>query len=238
MHEVEKTNTIKKLIIIPAFNEADSLCTLVREIERVSPDYDYIIINDGSSDDTVKVCEQNGLNVITLPVNLGIGGAMQTGYLYAKQRQYDIAIQLDGDGQHDPAYLDTLIEPVISGQADFCIGSRFIDKKGFQSTVMRRSGIMFLVFFIKLVSGMEVLDATSGFRAANKDVINAFCEYYPYDYPEPETICVLLKKGYKVKEIPVQMRERSAGVSSIRFLKSAYYMVKVTLAILISGIRK
>jgi len=236
--ERNQYQTTKKLIIIPAYNESGNLPVLVDEIKRKAPGYDYVIINDGSTDRTTELCEEQGFHVINLPTNLGIGGAVQTGYRYAKRMKYDIAIQLDGDGQHDPGFLDVLIAPLLSGKADFVIGSRFIEREGFQSSKMRRAGISWLGFFIRMVSGVKISDVTSGFRAANKKVIDSFCAYYPYDYPEPETVCLLSKGEYRIEEIAVQMRERNAGRSSIRLFKTAYYMVKVTLAILITSANK
>jgi len=229
---------IRKLIIIPAFNESDSILALIDEIKLKAPDFDYIIIDDGSTDNTFELCMQNSLNAIRLPVNLGIGGAVQTGYLYAKRKGYDIAVQLDGDGQHDPDYLNELIAPIIENKADCTVGGRYINKQGFQSSKMRQFGIQWLSFFIRLTCGAKVADVTSGFRASNTKVINSFCEYYPHDYPEPEAICFLFKQGFKLKEVAVKMRERRVGKSSIRLLRPAYYMLKVTLAILISSLQK
>ncbi|SEU15391.1 glycosyltransferase family 2 protein [Paenibacillus sp. NFR01] len=224
--------------IIPCFNEEENIEPLIRELAKYSDLLDFVIINDHSTDRTSAICEKNHVNVINLPCNLGIGGAVQTGYIYAKQNNYDIAIQIDGDGQHDPAYIKHLVEPILKQQADFVIGSRFIHKEGFQSSVTRRVGIVYFSVLLKLLAKRKVSDPTSGFRACNKRVIDFFAANYPTDYPEPESIMALSRNGYQIEEIPVQMRERSGGTSSIKSLKSVYYMIKVTLAIVIDFTRK
>ncbi len=228
---------LKKLLIIPAFNESQTLPSLIEEIKAKAPDYDYVIVNDGSTDDTKNVCRTNGLNVIHLPINLGIGGAMQTGYLYAYQNQYDIAIQIDGDGQHDPDFLESLIEPITKKQSDMVIGSRFIRKEGFQSSFLRRIGINILSLIIFMLTGKKYLDVTSGLRACNRKVIELFSKLYPEDYPETESLMMLLVLGYKVEERSVIMRERFAGISSIYFINSIYFMIKVTFAIFTTRLR-
>lgn len=228
---------MKKLIIIPAYNEQDSILDTVDDIKKNAPDFDYVVINDCSKDGTLKKCTENGVHVLDLPVNLGIGGAVQTGYLYALKHDYDIAVQFDGDGQHDARFLGQMAEKLVEEQMDMVIGSRFIDNRGFQSSGLRRVGIHFFSVLTKLLFGKQITDATSGMRMCNRRVIELFVKSYPRDYPEPETVCRLLRKKYKVMEVPVEMRERTAGVSSISLLGSAYYMVKVTLAILIERMR-
>lgn len=226
----------KVLIVIPAYNEADNILNTVRGV--VERGYDYIVVNDGSRDATLNVCRSNGLNVLDLPMNLGIGGAVQAGHKYAQRFGYDIDIQLDGDGQHDPAYLDALVREVASG-ADLVIGSRFLEKNdGFQSTFMRRVGITWLSAMLKLCTGRRVSDPTSGFRACGRRAIDLFCASYPVDYPEPESIAVAIKSGLSVKEVSVEMRERQGGTSSIGGLSSVYYMLKVSLAILIASVSR
>lgn len=226
----------KVLIVIPAYNEADNILNTVRGV--VEHGYDYIVVNDGSRDATLDVCRSNGLNVLDLPINLGIGGAVQAGHKYAQRFGYDIDIQLDGDGQHDPAYLDALVREVASG-ADLVIGSRFLEKTdGFQSTFMRRVGITWLSAMLKLCTGRRVSDPTSGFRACGCRAIDLFCASYPVDYPEPESIAVAIKSGLSVKEVSVEMRERQGGTSSIGGLSSVYYMLKVSLAILIASVSR
>ena len=184
------------------------------------------------------MCEQNNFNLINLPINLGIGGAVQTGYKYAKDNNYDLAVQVDGDGQHDPKFLSEMSEYLIEHDLDMVIGSRFIKKMGFQSSLMRRVGIKYFTWIIRLLTGKVITDPTSGLRIINKEIINIFCNEYPRDYPEPESIVVLLKLHKKIGEIPVVMRERAGGVSSISAIKSVYYMIKVSLAIFIEAIRK
>lgn len=195
-----------------------------------------MVIDDGSSDQTLSVCKDNGINVVHLVHNLGIGGAVQTGYKYANEHNYDVAIQFDGDGQHDENYIDALVNEIKNGY-DFVIGSRFVQNNDtFKSTFFRRLGIKVLSTFIKICAHKKIYDPTSGFRAANRDVIKLFANYYPVEYPEPETIVKLLKSGFKVNEIPVEMHEREFGTSSIKPLKSIYYMFSVSLAILITSI--
>lgn len=229
---------MKKLAIIPAYNEEDNIEKTIERIKTAAPEFDYIIINDCSTDHTYEICEKNGYNVIDLPINLGIGGAVQTGYKYAKKYNYDVAVQLDGDGQHNPEFLDSMVKTLISENMDMVIGSRFIEKKGFQSSGARRAGIIYFTRLIKMLTGKKITDPTSGLRMVGKKVISQFAEEYPSDYPEPESVVAVLKRRKKVKEIPVIMEERKGGVSSISPLKSVYYMIKVSLAIVIERIRK
>ncbi len=228
---------MKKLVIIPAYNEEENIENTVRDIVNNAIDFDYVIINDCSTDGTRDICEKNGFNIVNLPVNLGIGGAVQTGYLYALKYEYDIAVQVDGDGQHDPLFLKEMADYLEQNRLDMVIGSRFINKEGFQSSALRRFGIGYFSFLIKLVTKERITDPTSGLRMAGRNVIKMFAENYPKDYPEPETVVTVINKGYNVKEIPVIMRERQGGVSSITMKKSVYYMVKVTLAILMEALR-
>lgn len=224
---------MKTLVIIPAYNEAANIVNTVNVLTGTCPDIDYVIINDCSQDNTANICKEHGFNYISLPINLGIGGGMQTGYRYAVEHGYDIAIQFDGDGQHNAEYIKDLIKPIEAGEADLVIGSRFINKEGFQTSFMRRVGINTLGFVLKLCGHVKITDATSGFRAASKEVILFFSHHYAQDYPEPESIIASSISGFRVKEVPVVMNERTAGVSSISTVKSIYYMIKVTLAILI-----
>ncbi|SHJ50256.1 glycosyltransferase family 2 protein [Parasporobacterium paucivorans] len=227
---------MKKLVIIPAYNESASIRKTVEDIRENAQEFDYVIINDCSTDDTMQVCRDNGLNFINLPVNLGIGGAVQTGYMYAWENGYDIAVQFDGDGQHNAKYLETMVECMESNKADMVIGSRFIELEGFQSSAARRIGIKYFTGLIKVLTGTKISDPTSGLRMINRDTIKMFANDYPVDYPEPESVVAILRRGKKVVEIPVIMNEREEGVSSICFRKSIYYMAKVSLAILIECI--
>lgn len=228
---------MKKLIIIPAYNEEKNIVRVIANIKEHLPEYDYVIINDGSKDDTLKICMENNFNVIDLPVNLGIGGAVQTGYKYAFLNGYDFAIQIDGDGQHNSDEVERLLEYLIESKSNLVIGSRFIKNQGFQSTFFRRVGINYFSRLIKLLTGKLVTDPTSGFRMCDKKVIELFAKNYPTDYPEPESIVTIIKKGLNVNEIDVLMNEREGGVSSIGGVKAVYYMVKVTLAIIVSGFK-
>ena len=229
---------MKKLIIIPAYNEEANIVKTVESIERDAVGFDYIVINDCSTDRTKEICEEHGFHYVDLPINLGIGGAVQTGYKYAWENGYDMAVQVDGDGQHDPEFLELMAEYLETHQVDMVIGSRFIEKQGFQSSGMRRVGIRFFSGLIRLMTGKTITDPTSGLRMAGRNVIELFSKDYPRDYPEPESVVAILRKGLKVAEGPVIMREREGGVSSISMKKSVYYMVKVTLAILIERIRR
>lgn len=229
---------MKALIIVPAYNEEANIEKTIENIKREVPEFDHVIINDCSRDSTKQICEKNGYNVVNLPINLGIGGAVQTGYLYGYEHGYDYAVQIDGDGQHDPSFLRKMLETIKEEELDMVIGSRFIERKGFQSSVARRFGIRFFQYLIFMLTGQKITDATSGLRMVNRDIMECFSRDYPRDYPEPESIVAILKAGYKVKEIPVVMREREGGVSSISGRKAVYYMVKVTLAILIECMRR
>lgn len=231
-----KNNGEKILLIIPAYNEAENIEKVVNNLIQNYSQYDYVIVNDGSRDETEEICLKNHYQVLNLPLNLGIGGAVQTGYRYALKNHYDIAIQIDGDGQHDIAYVEKLIEPIISGDADITIGSRFIEKEGFQSSVTRRMGISFLSGLIHVLCFKKVKDVTSGFRAVNKRFIKLYAENYPSDYPEPEAIVAAIMHRGKIIEVPVVMKERAGGSSSINLRRSIYYMIKVTLAIFVSRI--
>ena len=232
------------LMIIPAYNEEESIFNTIKTVDsynRNAKSYtvDYIIINDGSKDTTEQILERNNINHISLIHNLGIGGAVQTGYKYAYENKYDVAIQFDGDGQHDINCVPRVVKPLQDDVADFCVGSRFIEgnKSSFQSTGARRIGIRIISFLIKSVCGKQFNDTTSGFRAANRKVIEYFALNYPREYPEPESLVNLVKLGYRVREVPVEMKEREGGESSIKAWKSIYYMINVCLSILLAGMK-
>ena len=228
---------MKKLVIIPAFNEEGNLEKTIKDIKDNAPDFDYVIINDCSTDKTLEMCRRHGFSYLNLPVNLGIGGAVQTGYRYAYYHGYDIAVQFDGDGQHSASHLEDMVTTLIDTESDMVIGSRFIEKEGFQSSQLRRVGIVFFSKLITILTGTKITDPTSGLRMIGPNVMALFAADYPRDYPEPESIVAVLKRKKKVQEIPVIMRARAGGVSSISPLNSIYYMVKVTIAILIERIR-
>lgn len=227
---------MKCLIIIPAYNEAGNLERVLDNLIKNYPQYDYIIVNDGSTDNTKQVCERNGYQALHLPINLGIGGAVQAGYLYARENGYDAAVQIDGDGQHDIQYLGDMLRYLQEGQADIVIGSRFVEKRGFQSSAVRRVGIRFLSGLAWVLSGVRLKDITSGYRVVNRRFIDIYADDYPADYPEPEAMIIAAIHGGRIREYPVIMKERDAGVSSINFKRSIYYMVKVTLAMIIRRI--
>ena len=229
---------MKKIIIIPAYNEEASICRTVRELMEKVPEFDYVVINDCSRDDTLRICRENGFNVIDLPVNLGIGGAVQTGYRYAAANGYECAVQVDGDGQHDTAFLRDMARLLEDEDLDMVIGSRFIENQGFRSSRLRRVGIRFFSFLIKIMTGQTITDPTSGLRMVGSRVLLMFADEYPRDYPEPESTLKAIRSGCAVKEIPVVMRERTGGVSSISMKKSVYYMVKVTLAMIFECFRR
>ncbi|MCR5654843.1 MAG: glycosyltransferase family 2 protein [Lachnospiraceae bacterium] len=229
---------MKGIVIIPAYNEEKSIVETVRDITEHAPNFDYVVVNDCSTDDTRIVCEKNGLHVLNLPVNLGIGGAVQTGYRYAMGNGYEYAVQFDGDGQHDAKYLNDMLSYMEEHGTDMLIGSRYIEKEGFQSTGLRRFGIRYFSVLIKILTGKKITDPTSGMRMVNRDVMFIYAADYPKDYPEPESAVAILNQGKVIEEYPVIMRERREGVSSISPMRSVYYMVKVTLAILVEMLRK
>lgn len=230
------TKQSRVLVIIPAYNESEAILDTVNDV--IAMGFDYVVVNDGSTDATLDICRSNHVNALNLPQNLGIGGAVQAGHKYAKKFGYEIDIQVDGDGQHDPSYIAALVEQVDAG-SDLVVGSRFLEKtEGFQSTAMRRLGIAWLSGVIRALTHRTVTDPTSGFRACGPRAINLFCEDYPTDYPEPDSIVTALSRGLVVSEVPVCMRERQGGMSSISGFSSIYYMIKVTLAILISAFSK
>ncbi len=225
-----------KLVIIPAFNEAGCIVNTVNDIIENAPEFDYVVINDCSRDDTYKLCLEHGFNVVNLPINSGIGAAVQTGYLYAKRYGYKYAIQVDGDGQHDAAFLGTMARYMEEHGTGMLIGSRYIEKQGFQSSGLRRFGIKYFTVLIKILTGKRITDPTSGMRMVGRDIIEYFAEEYPKDYPEPETAVTIVKRGWSVEEIPVVMKERQAGTSSISPKRSIYYMIKVSLACVMAAI--
>ena len=232
---------MKILLIIPAYNEEKSILKVYKNILKYNNEhntkYDVIVINDGSSDSTEQILTNNSIPHINLINNLGIGGAVQTGYMYASRMGYDIAVQFDGDGQHDISYVCDIIRPIIDKKADMVIGSRFVDSKSseFKSSFLRRIGINLISFFIKIVCGKKIYDTTSGFRAVNKKLIDLFSMHYPSEYPEPVSNARILKRKYVIREVPVSMNEREGGVSSIRAWKNVYYMFNVIVSIIIVG---
>ncbi|MFQ6322769.1 glycosyltransferase family 2 protein [Lactococcus garvieae] len=239
---MKEKNEQKLLLIIPAYNESEGIVDVIKDVDayRENCDYhlDYIVINDGSTDNEEEVLRVNNINHVELIQNLGIGGAVQTGYMYALENGYDIAIQYDGDGQHDIASLPNLVDPILNNQADFTVGSRFLDDSNseFKSSTTRQLGIKILSALIYMTSKIRIKDVTSGYRAGNRKVIEQFTKRYPRQYPEPESYMHLFSNNIRVKEVGVRMFERKTGVSSINLLKGMNYMVSVSLAVLVSSL--
>ena len=230
---------MKILVVIPAYNEEGNIRKVVEEVLSLNLPVTVAVINDGSKDKTANEAKTTSAHVISLPFNLGIGGAVQTGFKFAYQNDYDIVVQVDGDGQHDVSYLGKLIEPIVHNDVDMTIGSRFLPPYlGYQSSFVRRIGINFFAGLISSITSYKVTDPTSGFRGFNKRMIRVFAKYYPQDFPEPEAIVVAGRYRARIKEVPVVMRERIHGLSSIRYLITLYYMVKVTFAILLDKLKQ
>lgn len=229
----------KVLLIIPAYNEEKNILIVYKNIcdynKKAKTKLDVVFINDGSVDATEKILCENKINHIKLIQNLGIGGAVQTGYKYALYNDYDIAIQFDGDGQHNVNYVEALIKPILEENVDMAIGSRFIDSSSseFKSSFLRRVGIKLISSCIHFKTRVRIYDTTSGFRASNKNAIAMFAIHYPLEYPEPISSVDVILSGMKIKEVPVSMNERLAGKSSINSWKNVYYMVNVVLSILL-----
>ena len=228
----------KILIIVPAYNEEESLQGVIQDLRSHVPDADILVVDDGSSDGTAVVARQSGVNLVRLSFNLGIGGAMQTGFQYARTKGYDIAIQFDGDGQHLAAEIDILLATLNKGTADIVIGSRFLNRGDYRPSFFRKIGISIFSTVLSAIIGIRVTDTTSGFRAANRRVIEFFARVYPEDYPEVESLVLLHRAGMSMKEAPVHMRDRTGGRSSITPIRSAYYMIKVLLAVFIDLLKK
>jgi len=227
----------KILIIVPAFNEENNIVSVISDILKHCPDSDIVVVNDGSGDNTVKLARQSKVAVLDLPNNLGIGAAMQTGYKFAQEMGYDFTVQCDGDGQHPANQINKILKPVISNEADLVVGSRYIQKNGYKTPLMRKAGMIVFTFVISLIIKQKASDTTSGFRAANRKVIKFFADNYPCDYPEVEALVYAHKANFRITEVPVEMRQRAAGVSSINHAKSAYYMTKVLLAVFLDMFR-
>jgi len=229
---------MKTLVIIPVFNEEETLRGVILGIRSSLSQADILVVNDGSTDSTGKIAREEGVLVLEHPYNMGIGATMQTGFLYALRNGYDIAIQVDGDGQHHPEFLPSLIKPLRTGQSNLVIGSRYLLDGGFKSTLPRKLGIKFFSFLVWIFTGKRVTDPTSGFRAMDRKGLELFCEEYPSDYPEVEALISAYNKGLHFQEIPVTMMNRQGGASSIGILSALYYMVKVTLSISIGSVRR
>jgi glycosyltransferase involved in cell wall biosynthesis len=227
---------LRCLVIVPAFNERQSVGRLARRLHRALPWADVLVIDDGSTDDTLRQVPP-GTKVVSLPFNLGIGGAMQTGYRYAALHGYDLAVQVDGDGQHRPGEVPRLVEHLLASGADLVVGSRFLGEKTYRQSIARMVGIHILDYVIRLLCGLPITDCTSGFRVANRRVIRAFAHWYPEDYPEPEVILLLHRGGFTIRELGVRMRQRRAGMTSIPLPRGVFYVLKVGLALVLDVFR-
>ncbi|HKT43487.1 MAG TPA: glycosyltransferase family 2 protein [Gaiellaceae bacterium] len=230
---------LRRVAIVPALNEEHAVPTVVAELRAFDPGMDIVVVDDGSVDRTAAVAAASGARVLRLPFNLGIGGAVQTGFRYAYEHGYDLAVRVDGDGQHDPNQLGLVIEPVLRGDADISVGSRFAATgAGYRSSRTRRVGIRLLASIVSRIVGQRVTDTTSGFQALNREGIALFARDYPHDYPEVEATVMVFRHRLRLHEVTVTMRERSGGRSSITALRSIYYMVKVLLAIFVGLFRR
>jgi glycosyltransferase involved in cell wall biosynthesis len=229
---------LRRVAIVPAYKEEAVIAGVVEEIRQADPDLEIVVIDDGSPDETAAAAAAAGARVISLPYNLGIGGAMQTGYEFALEQGFEVAVQIDGDGQHDPRELARLLAPIVGDEADLVIGSRFSGEKFYRGTFTRRIGIRFFARIVSLIVRQRVTDTTSGFRAVNRRGIVLFAAEYPHDYPEVESTVLAYKHRLRIAEVPVAMRGRIAGHSSITVLQSVYYMIKVTLALFITLFRR
>ena len=229
---------LRRVAIVPARNEEACVGSVVAEIRAFDPDMEILVVDDGSGDRTAAVARAAGARVVRLPFNLGIGGAVQTGFRYALEHGFQLAVRLDGDGQHDPQELTVLLEPVLAGRADIAVGSRFSGAEAYRSTFVRRLGIRMLARFVSALVRQRVTDTTSGFQAVNRRGIALFAADYPHDYPEVEAIVMVHKHRLRLEEVPVRMRERAGGRSSIRAGHSIYYMCKVSLALFVGLFRR
>jgi glycosyltransferase involved in cell wall biosynthesis len=226
---------MKVLLVVPAFNEEDSLPNLLGELRQLYSNYDVIVVDDASTDQTTRVAQTYGVAVLCLPANLGIGGAVQTGFKYASRNNYDIVVQIDGDGQHNPVFIERMLEPSIKGTVDCVIGSRYTKEspdREYHTPIPRRIGMFFSTGLLHLFTGVIVTDTTSGLRALNSRAVEYFAKEYPVDHPEAEALLMLIKKGYRLMEIPVKMRNRGAGKSLFTFFRSAIYPFRVLVGFL------
>jgi glycosyltransferase involved in cell wall biosynthesis len=233
-----RLQALRRIAIVPARNEEESVGRVVDEIHAFDPDMEVVVVDDGSGDRTAAVARAAGARVVRLPFNLGIGGAVQTGFRYAFENGFQLAVRLDGDGQHDPRELPALLEPVLADRADIVVGSRFAGAEAYRSSFARRLGIRLFARIVSALVRRRVTDTTSGFQALNRRGIALFAADYPHDYPEVEAIVMVFKHRLRLEEVPVRMRERAGGRSSITAGRSVYYMLKVTLALFIGLFRR
>jgi glycosyltransferase involved in cell wall biosynthesis len=230
--------TVRRIAIVPAYNEERNVGRVLDELRALDPGLDVVVVSDGSTDRTAEVASARGAHVIRLPFNLGIGGAVQTGFRHAWEEGYELAVRLDGDGQHDPGELRGLVAPVVVGEADLAVGSRFVAGGGYRSSAARRVGIRILARVVSLIARQRLTDTTSGFQACNRRAIAVYAADLPHDYPEVEGMVIAIKHRLRVVEVPVTMREREHGRSSIGALASIYYMIKILLALFVDLFRR
>jgi len=230
--------TVRRIAIVPAFNEELNVGRVLDELRALDPGLDVVVVSDGSTDRTAEVAAARGAHVIRLPFNLGIGGAVQTGFRHAWEEGYELAVRLDGDGQHDPSELPALVAPFVAGDADLAVGSRFVSGGGYRSSAARRVGIRILARVVSLIARQRLTDTTSGFQAGNRRAIAVYAADLPHDYPEVEGMVMAIRHRIRLVEVPVTMREREHGRSSIGALASIYYMVKILLALFVDLFRR
>jgi glycosyltransferase involved in cell wall biosynthesis len=236
---VRELEQLRRVAIVPAFNEEGCIGEVIGEIRAFDPGLEIVVIDDGSVDATSRVARAAGAHVLKLPFNLGIGGAVQTGFRYAHENDFELAVRVDGDGQHDPAQLRAVIDPVLRDEVDIAVGSRYLAANGgYRSSATRRVGIRILAGTVSVLTRQRITDPTSGFQALNRKAIRLFAADYPHDYPEVEGLVMLIRHRLRFCEVPVAMRPRAAGRSSIRALSSVYYMVKVLLALFVGAFRR
>jgi glycosyltransferase involved in cell wall biosynthesis len=229
---------VRRIAIVPAYNEERNIGRVVDELRAFDAELEVVVVSDGSVDGTADVAEAHGAHVIRLPFNLGIGGAVQTGFRYAWENGYELAVRCDGDGQHDPGQLALVVDPVLAGEADIVVGSRFAGGDGYRSSATRRIGIRLLAWIVSAIARQRVTDTTSGFQALNRRALELFASDYPHDYPEVEGMVMVIRHRLRLMEVPVSMRVREHGRSSITALRSIYYMAKVLLALFVGLFRR
>jgi hypothetical protein len=229
---------LRRIAIVPAYNEEQNVARVIDELRAFDPGLDVVVVSDGSQDRTAEVAAERGAHVVSLPFNLGIGGAVQTGFKYAHEHGYELVVRCDGDGQHIPAELPKVLKPVLAGEADIAVGSRFAGGDGYRSSAPRRVGIRLLALIVSAIAKQRVTDTTSGFQALNRKALDLFAADYPHDYPEVEGMVMLIKHRLRLREVSVSMREREHGRSSITALRSIYYMAKVLVALFVGLFRR
>jgi len=231
---------LRRVAIVPALNEAENIGRVIDELRAFDPGLDIVVVDDGSLDGTAQAAAAKGVRVLRLPFNLGIGGAVQTGFRYAFENDFDLAVRVDGDGQHDASQLAAVVDPVLRGDTDIAVGSRYLGTRadGYRSSTTRRLGIRILARVVSLLTREPITDPTSGFQALNRTAIALFAADYPHDYPEVEAIVLVRRHRLRLLEVPIAMRPRVVGRSSIRTLASVYYMVKVLLALFVGAFRR